>query len=215
VVGLLLAPAVLATPSVSSLTLTPGEIDGGDVAGGSVGITQSPTATTVNLLSSNTGIVKVPSSISIAANGTSGLFKAVSGSGTAGCPTITASIVGSGSRSVTLFVKPVNSSSSHLSVRLSSGSAVGGQSVTGTVSFVEPAGTDTVIVQLASSNPQATVPRSVKLPPGRAVEGGIFVASATFTVRTTDQGVSTCSVITATKDAEKSRALLKIATISG
>jgi hypothetical protein len=215
VAGLLLAPVALAVPSVSSLTVSPGEIDGGAVSLGSVGITRSPTATTVNLLSSDARIAKVPASISIDANASSGSFKAVSASGSAGCPIITAGITGSGNRSVTLFVKPVNSSSSHLSVRLSSTSAVGGQSITGTVTFVEPIGTGSVTVQLASSSTNATVPASVTLPPGQLNEAGVAVASANFTIRTIDQGVSTCSVITATKDTERSRVLLKIATISG
>ena len=70
-------------------------------------------------------------------------------------------------------------------------------------------------MQLASSSPDATVPATVTLPPGELNESGFAVARATVPIRTRDQGTMTCAVITATRDAERSRVLLKIATISG
>ena len=114
-----------------------------------------------------------------------------------------------------IFIKPVNATGSKLTLGLSNGSAVAGSPVTGTVTLIEPIGTGAVTVQLSSSNSQATVPASVTLPPGVPNEIGVAVAKATFTITSRDMGTSSCTVITATRDTERSRALLRIATISG
>jgi hypothetical protein len=213
--GLVVASLAFGAPSVSSLSVTPGDISGGSSATGTVAISRSTTPTTVALLSSNTSIVKVPSSVTVPANTASTTFQVVSGGGSAGCPSVSAVVSGSTPRSAMIFVKPVNSSSSKLSLGLSTGTAVGGGSVTGTVTLIEPIGTGKVTVQLSSSSSQATVPASVILPPGVPNEVGIAVAKANFTITTQDMGTYNCAVITATHDTERGRALLKLATISG
>jgi len=194
---------------VSSLSLSPTDVQSGSTSTATVTLDAVPprAGVQVNLSNSNTSVATVPASVLVSGSRTKN-FSVGSVRGAAGCATISAR-VGTTSRSAQLFVLPSNSSSP-VTLTLSKSSVAGGGSLTGRVVVAEPSAVGKVI-QLGSSNPSVTVPASVTLSPNE-----IGVAEATFNINTAVVAPSTCSVITATlAGSPASRKLLKVFTISG
>ncbi|MCS7209999.1 MAG: S8 family serine peptidase [Fimbriimonadales bacterium] len=193
-------------PSLSSLSLNPSSVVGGNSSTGTVTLTApAPTGGfVVNLSSSNTNVATVPSSVTVPAGATSATFtvstRAVSSTTNV---TITAS-AGGVSRQATLTVNPASSSVTLQSLTISPTSVMGGRSATGTVTLSGPAPAGGVVVQLVSSNPsRASVPSSVTVPAG--------ATSATFTIRTTSVfGNVTGVTITATYNGVSRSAVLTV-----
>jgi thermitase len=168
------------TPALSSLSISPTSVVGGNSATGTVTLT-APAGSggfTVQLSSSNSSVASVPSSVTVPAGQTSASFTITTyqGSSTTSL-TITAS-AGGVTRSASLTVNPPSSGVTLQSLTISPTSVTGGSSATGTVQLSGPAPAGGVVVQLRSSNTNnATVPSSVTVPAGQT--------SASFTIRTT------------------------------
>jgi hypothetical protein len=173
--------SVPASLSLSSLSLNPTSVTGGNSSTGTVTLSgPAPTGgAQVTLSSSNTTAASVPSSVTVAAGATSATFT-VSTSAVAASTSVTISAAyGGATRSASLTVTPVAPPAPALSsLTLNPASVVGGmQSSTGTVTLSGPAPAGGAQVALSSSNPgAASVPSSVIVPAG--------ATSATFTVNT-------------------------------
>jgi len=178
-------------PSLSSLSLNPTSVVGGNSSTGTVTLTApAPSGGfVVNLSSSNTNVATVPSTVTVPAGATSANFtvstQAVS---SATSVTITAS-AGSVSRTATLTVNPAPSVTLQ-SLTISPTSVWGGSTATGTVTLSGPAPAGGVVVQLRSSSSRASVPSSITIPAG--------ATSARFTIQTRSAFSITTVTITAT-----------------
>lgn len=206
----LLVPLLFATVEVTSLSLSPTDVQSGaaSIATVTLGATPTGRGVRVNLTSSNPSVATVPASVTMTGPLNTRTFSVKSVQGAAGCTTVSAKAKTT-TRTALLFVIPPTSISP-VTLGLSKTSVAGGGSLTGRVVVAEPAAIGKV-VQLTSSNPAVTVPASVTLGPNE-----IGVAEASFNIGTTVVAPSTCSVITATYQGSKSsRKLLKVFTISG
>jgi subtilisin family serine protease len=178
-------------PSLSSLSLNPTSVVGGNSSTGTVTLTApAPSGGfVVNLSSSNTNVATVPSTVTVPAGATSANFtvstQAVS---SATSVTVTAS-AGGVSRTATLTVNPAPSVTLQ-SLTISPTSVWGGSTATGTVTLSSPAPAGGVVVQLRSSSSRASVPSSVTIPAG--------ATSARFTIQTRSAFSITTVTITAT-----------------
>jgi hypothetical protein len=186
--------SVPASLSLSSLSLNPTSVTGGNSSTGTVTLSgPAPTGgAQVTLSSSNTTAAKVPSSVTVAAGASSATFtvstSAVAASTTA---TISASFNGA-TRSASLTVTPAPPPPPTLSsLTLNPTSVVGGaQSSTGTVTLSGPAPANGAQVTLSSSDTTAArVPSSVTVAAG--------ATSATFTVSTSAVASSATVTISA------------------
>jgi thermitase len=167
------------TPSLSSLSLNPSTVVGGNPSTGTVTLTAPAQSGgfTVQLSSSNPSVASVPSSVTVPQGQTSANFTVTTTPVTSQTNvTITASAQGV-TRQATLTVTPQPSVTLQ-SLTISPSSVWGGSNATGTVTLTGPAPAGGAVVQLRSSNTSAaTVPSSVTVPAGQT--------SASFTIRTT------------------------------
>jgi len=180
--------------SLSSLTLNPTSVTGGNSSTGTVTLSGAAPAggATVTLSSSNTAAATVPSSVSVAAGATSATFT-VSTSAVASSTAVTISATYSGAtRSASLTVTPASPPPPTVSsLSLNPTSVTGGNSSTGTVTLSGAAPAGGATVTLSSSNTSAaTVPSSVTVAAG--------ATSATFTVSTSAVAASTTVTISGT-----------------
>jgi hypothetical protein len=196
------APASL---SLSSLSLNPTTVTGGNSSTGTVTLSgPAPTGgAQVTLSSSNTTVARVPSSVTVAAGAISATFT-VSTSAVAASATVAISATFSGATtSASLTVTPAPPPPPTLtSLTLNPTSVIGGlQSSTGTVTLSAPAPAGGAQVFLSSSGP-ASVPSSVIVPAG--------ASSATFTVRTSGVLFSTSATISASYNGTTRTATLAV-----
>jgi hypothetical protein len=209
-------PAVLdfelsSTPvsvSLSSLSLNPTSVTGGNSSTGTVTLSGGAPAggAIVTLSSSDTAAANVPSNVTIAAGATSATFT-VSASAVAASTTVTITAAyGGASRSASLTVTPAAPPPPTLSsLSLNPTSVVGGvQSSTGTVTLSGAAPASGATVTLSSSNTAAArVPSIVTVPAG--------ATSATFTVSTSAVAASTTVTVIATYSGATRSASLTVA----
>jgi len=187
-----LSSSATASVALSSLSLNPTSVTGGNSSTGTVTLSGPAPAggTQVALSSSNTTVARVPSSVTVAAGATSASFT-VSTSAVAASSTVNISaIYGGANRSASLTVTPAPPPPPTLaSLTLNPANVIGGQSSTGTVTLTGPAPAGGAQVFLSSSNGAARVPSSVTVPAG--------ATGATFTVNTTLVLISTSATISA------------------
>jgi len=196
------APASL---SLSSLSLNPTTVTGGNSSTGTVTLSgPAPTGgAQVTLSSSNTTVARVPSSVTVAAGAISATFT-VSTSAVAASATVAISATFSGATtSASLTVTPAPPPPPTLtSLTLNPTSVIGGlQSSTGTVTLSAPAPAGGAQVFLSSSGP-ASVPSSVIVPAG--------ASSASFIVRTSGVLFSTSATISASYNGTTRTATLAV-----
>jgi RHS repeat-associated protein len=189
----------IATISMLSLNVVPSNVTGGNVATGTVTLSAPAAAdTTVNLTSSNPTAAGVPSSVLIAAGGTTASFTVTTQPvGASAGSTITATF-NQYTAAASVLVVPADLSS----ITLSPSTIVGGDAVTGTITLTGPAAMN-LTVSLGSNNSAASVPASVSIAAGSA--------SANFPVTTTSGVTGTTAVISATLNATTRQATLVFA----
>jgi uncharacterized protein (TIGR03437 family) len=180
--------------TLGSLSIAPSSVNSGQSATGSVTLASAAPASgvQVNLASSNPAAT-VPASVTIPAGQTTGTFPV--STSTVSSPTaatITASSANNASATVT--VNPASGGQSPASGTIASfsiapSSVTSGQTATGTVTLASAAPASGVQVNLASSNPAATVPASITIPSGQT--------TGTFPVSTSTVSSSTTATITA------------------
>jgi hypothetical protein len=173
--------SVPASVSLSSLSLNPTSVTGGNSSTGTVTLSGPAPANgaQVTLSSSNTTAARVPSSVTVAAGATSATFTVSTSAVTASTTVTISATYGGATRSASLTVTPAPPPAPTLSsLTLNPTSVVGGaQSSTGTVTLSGPAPAGGAQVALSSSNTGAArVPSSVIVPAG--------ATSVTFTVNT-------------------------------
>ncbi len=194
-----------ASVSLSSLSLNPTSVTGGNSSTGTVTLSGSAPAggVQVTLSSSNTAAAGVPSSVKVAAGATSASFT-VSTSAVATSTAVIISATYSGAtRSVSLTVTPAPPPPPTLaSLTLNPANVFGGQSSTGTVTLTGPAPAGGAQVSLSSNNGAASVPSSLIVPAG--------ATSATFTVNTSFVVISTSASISASYNGTTRTATLGI-----
>lgn len=180
-------------PNLSSVSLNPSTVVGGNSVTGTVTLTAAAPAGgfVVNLNSSASTVASVPSSVTVPAGATSANFtvstRAVTSSTNV---TITAS-ANNITRTATLTVNPASSSVTLESLTINPTFVLGGGSATGTVTLSAPAPAGGVVVQLRSSNSsRASVPSTVTVPAG--------ARSANFTIRTTSNFGAFITTVTIT-----------------
>ena len=181
------------TPTLTSLTLIPTSVTGGDSSTGTVTLSgPAPSGgAQVALSSSDISVATVPSSVTVVAGATSATFTVNTSAVTASTTvTISASYAGI-TKSASLTVNPAPPPTPTLtSLTLSPPSVTGGTSSRGTVTLSGPAPSGGAQVTLSSSDTSAaTVPSSVTVAAG--------ATSATFTVSTSAVATSTTVTISA------------------
>jgi hypothetical protein len=201
------APTTSGSPAVSSLTLNPTSLVGGDVYSTATVTLSEPVPSTssgvqVTLTSSNINAATVPSQpISIPAGSTTGTFTATSQPVTSSATSVitaTATANGSGSAQATLTVNPV--ATGLTSLTLNPTSVVGGAAnSTGTVTLNGFAPTGGTFVSLSSNSSAATVPGSVTVP--------YNTTSNTFQITSGPVTASTAVTVTATLNGSKTTTL--------
>lgn len=182
-----------APTSLSSLSLNPASVTGGNSSTGTVTLSgPAPSGgAQVTLSSNNTTTAGVPSSVTVAAGATSATFT-VSTSAVATSTTATISaIYGGVTKTASLTVAPAPPPSPTVSsLTLNPSSVLGGvQFSTGTVTLSGPAPAGGAQIMLSSSNGAASVPSSVTVPAG--------ATNTTFRVNTSVVLVSTSATISA------------------
>src|SRR5713226_6081849 len=179
-----LSSSAPASVSLSSLTLNPSSVTGGNSSTGTVTLSgPAPAGGAQVALSSNNGAASVPSSVAVPAGATTANFTVSTSAVTASTTVTISAAYGGVSRSATLTVTPPLLPTLS-SLTLNPTSVIGGvESSTGTVTLsgLAPAGGAQVL--LASSNGAASVPPSVTVPAG--------ANSATFPVSTSAVAAST------------------------
>src|SRR2546426_1911986 len=188
-----LSSSAPASVALSSLTLNPTNVVGGNSSTGTVTLSGAAPSggAQVTLSSSNTAVARVPPSVTVAAGATSATFT-VSTSAVAASTTVSISgTYGGVTRSASLTVTPAPPPAPTLSsLTLNPTSVTGGNSSTGTVTLSGAAPTGGAVVTLSSNNTTAArVPSSVTVAAG--------ATSATFTVSTSAVAASTTVSISA------------------
>src|SRR5882762_8689476 len=198
-----LSSSAPASVSLSSLTLNPSNVTGGNSSTGTVALSgPAPAGGAQVALSSNNGAASVPSSVAVPSGATSATFTANTSPVTASTTVAISASYGGASRSATLTVTPPPLPTV-TSLTLNPTSVIGGaQSSTGTVTLSGPAPAGGVQVMLSSSNGAAGVPSSVFVPAG--------ATSATFAVSTAVVLVSTSVTISASYNSTTQTATLSV-----
>src|SRR5437588_186495 len=189
-----LSPTSSPSVTLSTLSLNPTTVTGGDSSTGTVTLSgPAPSGgAQVALSSSDTSVATVPSSVTVAAGATSATFTVSTSTVTASTiVTISASYAGV-TKTASLTVNPAPPPPPTLSsLTLNPSTVIGGvQSSTGRVTLSAPAPAGGATIILSSSSGVASVPSSVFIPAG--------ATSATFTVNTSIVLISTSANISAT-----------------
>ena len=201
-----LSSSALASVSLSSLSLNPTSVTGGNSSTGTVTLSgAAPAGGAQVALSSNNGAASVPSSLAVPAGATSATFT-VSTSAVAASTTVAISAAHGGvTKTASLTVTPASPPAPSLSsLTLNPTSGIGGaQSSTGTVTLSGPAPTGGAQVALSSNNGAASVASSVAVPAGATtatftVNTSVVTASTTVTISAANGGVSKSATLTVT-----------------
>ena len=177
-------PTPAAPASLSSLSLNPSTVTGGQTVTGTVGLTvPAPSGGALVNLSSANPAATVPSSVTVPFNSSSANFTVNTTSVSAATAGNITAVYAGVSKSATLTVNaavPAVLSS----LTLNPSSVVGGSTSVGTVTLTKPAPASGAIVALTTNKTVATVPASVNIAPG--------ASSVTFNIvtKTTNKKVT-------------------------
>jgi hypothetical protein len=168
--------------ALSSVSVNPGAVQGGQPATGTVSLTApAPAGGATVTLSSSNAAASVPASVTVAAGQLSAAFTvttSVVASSTA--ITLSASYQGA-TATAALTVSPSAPAPALSTLTLGSASVTGGNSVSGTVTLTAAAPSGGTVVTLSSSNTAAaTVPASVTVAAG-ATSAGFTIATSSVT----------------------------------
>jgi hypothetical protein len=194
-------------PTLSSLTLSPSNVTGGNSSTGTVTLSgPAPAGGAQVTLSSSDTAASVPSSVTVPAGAASATFP-VNTSAVAASTSVTISAsYGGVTQTASLTVTP-SSLPTLSSLTLSPSTVTGGNSSTGTVTLSGPAPASGAQVTLSSSNTGvASVPSSVTVAAG--------ATSATFTVNTSTVLFSTSVTISASYNTVSKTAILTVNSVA-
>lgn len=184
----LTAKLTITPTSLSSISLNPTSVLGGNSSTGTITLTgpAGPSGAVVNLTSSSQTVASVPGTVTVTSGSTTATFTVNTSGVDAQTNVAISGTFASSTQSATLTVTPANLTS----LSLNPSSVVAGGSSTGTVTLDGKAGPSGKTVSLKSSSPSAMVPASVVIPAGGT--------SATFNVSTSGVDSQTSATITGT-----------------
>lgn len=167
-------------PAVSSLTLNPSSVPGGNPSTGKI-ILSAPApsgGTVVNLSSSNTSLATVPPSLTVPSGAGAAAFQITTTASASSAQVTISATTGGATLAAALTVTPQQAPGPVLTALvLNPASIVGGSPASGAVTLSAPAPSGGALVSLSSSNSSVvTVPASVTVPVG--------ATSAAFSVST-------------------------------
>jgi|GEM_PF-2612195 len=177
--------------TLQGVVISPNPVTSGSAATGTVTLpTAAPAGGILVTLASNNPVATVPPSIIIPAGQTSGTFPVTTtASGTQQTAVITAT--SSNAVATTLTLNPPSAGLGNISgLSISPNPAKSGSPATGTVTLAATAPVGGILVNLSSTNANATVPASITIPAGQS--------SGTFPVTTTAVTTTQTAQITAT-----------------
>jgi hypothetical protein len=185
-------------PAVSTLTVAPNPVTGGEPATGTVTLTSpAPSGgSSVTLISSNTDYATVPPSVTVLEGQTSASFTISTSQVDFDSSSSITAAHGGESRWVILSIKPAGQlppAATLSSVTVNPTSVTGGTASQGTVALTSPAPSGGAVVALATSNSSVS-----SIPPSVTVVAGD--TSASFTVTTAVVSAQTTLTITASLD---------------
>lgn len=150
------------TTTISAVALASSNLAAGSTVQGTVTLSAAPSGgATISLVSSNTAVATVPATVTIAAGASSATFTVTAVA--PGSASITASMNGANSQSAALTV--IGGAVALTSISFASGTVVGGNQLTGTLTLTGAAPTGGASVTLTATDP-ITVPASVLVPAG-------------------------------------------------
>jgi hypothetical protein len=195
------ANLIIEAINLTSLTVTPAQIDGGGTATGTVTINAPAPAggVVINLHADPSAAVTLPATVVVPAGATTATFQ-ITANVLAADTTVTITAArGPVTRTATLVVKGVT-----LTLAIDPASVVGGQqNSTGVVTISAPAPAGGITVTLASSNPSgAAVPATVQVPAGQT--------TATFPITTSAVSTTTNVTISASVGGNTATAVLQL-----
>ncbi len=207
-----LAGCTVTAASLSSISLNPATLPGGDTGSATVTLTAAapPGGAVVALASSNTAAATVPASVTVPAGATSATTSSVATSAVSSTTTSVISATRNGTtRTATLTITapaPPAPTATLDTVSLSPASVQGGSSSSATVTLTANAPAGGAVVSFSSSNTAvATVPASMTVPEGvnsRVVVNFVSTspvsATATSVISATYNGVTRTATITVT-----------------
>ena len=185
-------PQAGATPaSLSSVSVNPASVVGGNTSSGTVTLSAAAPAggAVVTLSSSNTAVAVVPASVTVTAGASSASFTVSTSVVTANSSATLTGSYGGASRTATLTVTPVPAPASLNTLVLNPGSVSGGDVSSGTVTLSGAAPAGGAVVTLSSDSSVASVPASISVAAG--------ASSASFTATTSAVGVASVATISA------------------
>jgi hypothetical protein len=186
--------AAPAAPTLSSLTLTPTSLVGGNTSQGTVTLSSAAPSggAVVTLSSSSSSVASTPPSVTVAAGSTSASFTINTVAVTTTNNVTISATFSSTTRTAMLTVRPVPPPpppASLSSLTLNPTSVTGGNTSQGTVTLTGAAPSGGAVVALSCNNTNAIVPASITVAAG--------ASSANFTITTRTVTSSTSAIISA------------------
>ncbi len=194
-----------APPTLSTLTLAPSAVVGGDPSTGTVSISAAAPVggAVVSLSSSDTAAATVPPSVTVPAGSSIATFTVTTHAVTTSTNVQVIGAHGGVSRAATLTVSPPSAAGPAVSgLTLNPGTVTSGASSTGTVTLTAPAPTAGASVTLTTSNAGvATVQAAVTVPAGQTsttfpVASQSVTTTSTSTIGATLGGATRSAVLT-------------------
>jgi hypothetical protein len=183
----LTASLAIVPPALSSLSMSPVSVAGGNSSSGTVTLVNpAPAGGALVTLSDDSPSATTPASVTVPEGATTAAFTVTTvGVGTTTNVTISASLIASTVTDTLTINAPILSS-----VTMSPASVIGGSSSTGTVTLSSVAPPSGAVVTLSDDSPSASTPASVVVPAD--------ATTATFTVTTQQVAAATPVTITGT-----------------
>jgi hypothetical protein len=174
-----------AAPSLASVGANPNQVIGGNASTGTVTLTSpAPSGGALVSLSSASGAVSVPGSVSVALGASSATFGIATSVVSTPTSTTLSATYGGVTKTTTFTVNPA-AASALATLTLNRTSVVGGNSAVGTVTLTAPAPSGGATVTLTSSNSSAA-----SVPPSVVVASGATSGSFTVTTAAVKKNVS-------------------------
>ncbi|HEU4889508.1 MAG TPA: hypothetical protein VFV49_16605 [Thermoanaerobaculia bacterium] len=190
--------AIAAANGLSSLTLAPASLPGGQSSTGTVTLASAASSAVTVTLSSSNGSAVPPASVTVASGATTASFTITTTSPAAQVNAVITATYNGSSKTATLTIVP--QSSALATLEIDSASIEGGTALNGRVILAGPAPAGGAVVSLSSSDPN-----TVSIPDTIAVQAG--ATYATFTIVTAKVQAATAAMISAVYGASDSATL--------
>ncbi len=201
------APLTVVPGTISTFTVSPNPVTGGNIAQGKVVLTAtagSSTPVTLAIVSGASGIASMPSLVHVASGGIDVTFQIVTNTVTSATPVVLSATVGSDTEQATFTVNPPTGPAMPTSLTYGADSLLGGDATFGKVTVASAVGVATTVnlTILSGASGIASMPSTVIVPAGKT--------SATFPITTATVGSSTSVRISASTSAGSAEGTLTV-----